>query len=62
MEYQIEERQELCSVASKLVSVKIYRLPPSKDNPLGVIANFECNHSSSNCETRCTYKMLMNDF
>lgn len=60
--YQIEERKEVCSVATKLVSIKIYRLPSSEDNSLGEIADFECSYSSSNCETRCTYKMLLNDF
>lgn len=62
MDYSIEERQEVCSVASKLVAIKIYRLPSADSQYEGEIINFECNQSSINCETRCTYKLLLNDY
>ncbi len=62
MEYKLEEREEICSVASKLVILKIYRYPSADPNAEGEIADFHCNHSSDRCESRCTYKMLMNDY
>jgi len=52
----IEERRELCSVASKIVSLKIVR---TKE---GVIIGFDCASSSPTCESRCTYRMLIEDF
>jgi len=61
MEYQLEEREEMCSSASKLVKLKIYRYP-STDPQAGEIADFQCNHSSDSCESRCTYRILMNDY
>lgn len=62
MEYILEKREEVCSVASKLVVLKIYRFPSSNPNAAGEIADFQCNHSSTSCETRCTYRMLINDY
>lgn len=62
MEYNLEERQEVCSVASKLVILKIYRYPASNPNAAGEIVNFKCNQSSMTCESRCTYRLLMNDY
>jgi hypothetical protein len=62
MEYYIEERKEVCSVASKLVSLKIYRLPSLDQKGEGEIVDFHCNQSSTSCESRCTYKLLLNDF
>lgn len=62
LEYKLEEREEICSVASKLVALKIYRLPSADPKAAGEIVDFHCNHSSVSCETRCTYRLLMSDF
>ncbi|MDR3542536.1 MAG: hypothetical protein P4L69_16480 [Desulfosporosinus sp.] len=58
----IEERKVLCSVVSKIVSIIIYRLKPVDELGEGEIVGFHCHSSSSNCESRCTYKYFMEDF
>ena len=59
----VEERKELCSVASKIVSIKIIRQKETQDVlEEGEIIGFECAESSPNCESKCTYKMLLEDF
>lgn len=62
MNYIVEERTEVCSVASKLVNLKIYRATSSDQQGEGEIMDFHCNQSSTRCETRCTYKMLLSDY
>lgn len=62
MNYTIEERQEVCSVASKLVTLKVTRVVCTDRQGEGEIVDFHCNQTSSTCETRCTYRMLLNDF
>lgn len=59
----VEERNELCSIASKVVSLKLIRQKRqdcySSD---GEIIGFECSSSSPTCESKCTYKMLVEDY
>jgi hypothetical protein len=57
----VEEKKELCSIASKIVSVRIVRqiVKPTEE---GRITGFSCADSSSTCESRCTYKMILEDF
>ena len=62
LEQIVEERQEICSTASKIVSIKIFRQRPKESKEIGEIVGFNCNSSGPNCESRCTYKMLMEDF
>lgn len=63
MEQFIEDREETCSAASKLVKIKLTRLRRKGDSPqTGEIVDFQCNSQSSNCESRCTYRMLMEDY
>lgn len=62
LEQIAEDRQEVCSVASKIVSVKILRQRPKGASFEGEIIGFECNNGSPNCESRCTYRMLLEDF
>lgn len=62
MDYKIEERQEVCSVASKLVTLKFTRAVSADQQGEGEIVDFHCNQTSTTCETRCTYRMLLNDF
>lgn len=62
MEQIIEERKELCSVVSKIVSIKIYRLKPVDGRGEGEIVGFHCHNSSASCESRCAYKFFMEDF
>ena len=62
MEQIVEERQEICSTVSKMVSLKIFRQRPKGSNDIGEIVGFQCESSSPNCESRCTYKMMMEDF
>ncbi|AFM41474.1 hypothetical protein Desaci_2531 [Desulfosporosinus acidiphilus SJ4] len=62
MEKIVEERQEICSTVSKIVSLKIFRQKPKEITEIGEIVGFQCESSSSNCESRCTYKMMMEDF
>lgn len=58
----VEERSEVCSVASKLVNIKIYRIKEKDCQGDGEIVGFSCNSSSTSCETRCTYRLLLEDF
>jgi len=62
-EMVIEERQETCSTVSKIVKIKIFR-KRIHGAPLygGEIVGFDCASSSSSCESRCTYKLLMDDY
>ncbi len=62
MEQIVEERHEICSTVSKIVSIKIFRRRPKGSNEIGEVVGFQCESSSSNCESRCTYKMMMEDF
>lgn len=62
MEQIIEERQEICSTVSKIVSLMIFRQRPKGSNEVGEIVGFQCESSSAKCESRCTYKMMMEDF
>lgn len=63
MDMVIEERQETCSAVSKLVKIKILRRR-IYGAPLqgGEIVGFECASSSSSCESKCSYKLLMDDY
>lgn len=56
-----EEKSELCSVATKIVVVKITREKRANSSE-GIIIGFECNSQSTTCENRCTYRMLLDDF
>lgn len=59
----VEERKEQCSVASKIVSVKIVRRKTNQGySGDGEIIGFDCSDISPNSESRCTYRMLMDDF
>jgi len=62
LEQIVEERKVLCSVVSKIVSIIIYRLKPVDCNGEGEISGFHCHSSSVSCESRCTYKLLMEDY
>ena len=59
----VEERHETCSAVSKMVKIKILR---RKVNATprhgGEIVGFECASSSSSCESKCSYKLLMDDY
>lgn len=57
----VEERREVCSVVSKLVSLKIFRRREEHSKADGEIIGFDCADSSPNCESRCTYRMLLED-
>lgn len=58
----VEQREEVCSVASKIVAIKIYRKMPEDFRGEGEIIGFECNNSGPSCESRCTYKRLLEDY
>lgn len=58
----MEQREEVCSVASKVVVIKIYRKTPEDQFSEGEIIGFDCNNNSPNCEKKCTYKLLLVDF
>jgi hypothetical protein len=62
VDYTVEERTEVCSTSSKLVNLKIYRAISTEQQGEGEIMDFHCNQSSMNCESRCTYKMLLSDY
>ena len=55
-----EKREEICSVASKLVTVTIFRRY-SQECPVGEIVDFHCAAGSPTCQPRCTYKMMLDD-
>ncbi|WP_042338429.1 hypothetical protein [Desulfosporosinus youngiae] len=63
MELNVEERQETCSIVSKIVRLKIYRRAAEDgSSQAGEIVDYECNSSTSNCESRCHYRLLIDDF
>ncbi|MHB8074392.1 hypothetical protein E4K67_21775 [Desulfosporosinus fructosivorans] len=57
----VEERQETCSTVSKIVKIKIFRRRVDSARE-GEIVGFDCAASTSSCETKCTFKLLMEDF
>lgn len=63
MDLVVEERQESCPVVSKIVKVKIFRKridgSPQQD---GEIVGFECGSKGSSCESKCSYRLLLDDF
>jgi len=62
-EVVVEERQETCSTVSKIVKLKIFRRRiDSSIRQEGEIVGFDCASSSSSCESKCTFKLLMDDF
>lgn len=62
MEIVVEERQEMCSTVSKIVKVKILRRRIVGDSQAGDIVGFDCASSSSSCVSKCSYKLLMEDY
>jgi len=60
----VEERQETCSTVSKIVKIKIFRrgIDDSATLQAGEIVGFDCASSSSSCESKCSFKLLMDDF
>ena len=62
-EIVIEERQESCSTVSKVVKIKILRRRiDGSQLQVGEIIGFECASVSSSCESKCSYKLLMEDY
>ena len=62
MEKIIEERKEVCSVVAKMVSLEIHRLKPLVGQGEGEIVGFNCHNSTHQCESRCTYRFLLEDY
>ncbi|HBV88897.1 MAG TPA: hypothetical protein DEF42_20175 [Desulfosporosinus sp.] len=63
MELNVEERQETCSIVSKIVRLKIYRKVIEGDSRQdGEIVGCDCNSTSSTCESRCHYRLLIDDY
>jgi len=62
-EIVVEVRHETCSTVSKIVKIKIMR-KIIDDAPLqaGDILGFSCASSGSFCESKCSYKFLMDDY
>lgn len=60
-EFETVHKKELCSVASKMVSVTIVRRKTNSSSE-GEIISFDCADSSPTCDSKCTYKMLLEDF
>ncbi|MDR3601241.1 MAG: hypothetical protein P4L49_12295 [Desulfosporosinus sp.] len=59
----MEEREEPCSIVSKIVKIRIYRNRVEGGSKYeGEIVGFECGSSSTNCLSRCHYRMMMDDF
>jgi hypothetical protein len=58
----IEKRKELCSVVSKMVSLEIQRLKPLVGQGEGEIVGFNCHNSTQQCESRCSYRLLLDDY
>jgi hypothetical protein len=59
----VEERTEVCSVASKIVSFKIIRRKSEQASlEEGEIVGFDCASNSPSCKSKCTYQMLLEDF
>jgi len=62
-EMVIEERQETCSTVSKIVKMKILRRKiVGALLQEGEIVGFDCASSSSSCESKCSYKLFMDDY
>lgn len=62
MGQKVEQREEVCSVASKIVSIKIVRNIVEDQRAEGEIVGFDCNNSSPNCQSKCTYRLLLEDY
>jgi len=63
MEQIVEERQESCSIVSKIVRLKIFRRVIEGDSrQAGEIIGYDCNSTSSTCEARCHYRLLIDDY
>ncbi|AET67466.1 hypothetical protein Desor_1831 [Desulfosporosinus orientis DSM 765] len=63
MELRVEERQESCSVVSKIVRLKIFRrVIEGASLQEGEIAGYDCSASSSTCESKCHYRLLLEDY
>lgn len=58
----VEERTEVCSVVSKIVSFKIIRRKSEASLKEVEIVGFECESNSASCKSKCTYQMLLEDF
>lgn len=61
----IEDREETCSIVSKLVKIRIFRSQIESSaihNSEGEIVGFECGSSSITCLSKCHYRMIMEDF
>ncbi|WP_083824011.1 hypothetical protein [Desulfosporosinus sp. OT] len=59
----VENREESCSIVSKIVKIKIFRNRVEGGSEYeGEIVGFECSSASTNCLSRCHYRMLMEDF
>ena len=59
----IEDREETCSIVSKLVKIRIIRnrVDSGAMNCEGEIVGFECGSSSTNCLSKCHYQMILED-
>lgn len=63
MEQNVEERQETCSIVSKIVRLKIFRRAiEGASIQEGEIVGYECSSSSSSCESKCHYRLLLDDY
>jgi len=63
LEQNVEERQEICSIVSKIIKIKIFRrVIEGASLQEGEIVGFDCASSSSNCESRCHYRLLIDDY
>ncbi|HBW38577.1 hypothetical protein [Desulfosporosinus sp. BICA1-9] len=63
MKQIIEEREETCSIVSKLVRLRIFRNRVEGGSMYeGEIVGFDCGSSSTDCLSKCHYQMMMNDF
>lgn len=59
----IENREEPCSIVSKIVKIKIFRKRVEGGSKYeGEIVGFECGSANTNCLSRCHYRMLLDDF
>ncbi|MBP1760397.1 MAG: hypothetical protein H6Q63_1314 [Firmicutes bacterium] len=63
MELTVEERQETCSIVSKIVRLKIFRrVVEGASIQEGEIVGYDCGSSSSTCESKCHYRLLIDDY
>ena len=59
----IEEREETCSIVSKLVKLKIFRNQVAGSSMyLGEIIGFECGSFTTSCLSKCHYRRMLDDF